>query len=413
MIFLEGLVYNNMVWRTVIVLLVLLLLPTPARCEDSASPTSAVPGEPTAEAVIAELPFLPSDEPNRIVVNLAPDGHDPFRIIIDTGASDSVLTPRYAQKLGVIVRREQDHPYRRATRLGRDLQFWVDTQSSDTASKTGWEYGLLGGTFLRDYVVEFDFAAGRVRFLNPGHYRVPETATADNEGVVPIKVIGNRAIVQISIGGKPIQLLIDTGDWNTAVLSGPAANTVGISSTPLPGMGGGSVWGPMEVEFAEAESVRFGPFELTHVPLIVAPKGWYNMASSTDSVIGYDILSQFTVRIDYPRQRLWLRRRPDVELTYGGESYALQRRAGVLIYSMTHGLKVIGLFPDSAATRLGILPGDVLLSPSGWSVGQESKLLETVATGGHISVRRPVNGSPVEVSLPAGSSDASPAEPKN
>jgi hypothetical protein len=73
----------------------------------------------------------------------------------------------------------------------------------------------------------------------------------------------------------------------------------------------------MEVEFAEADSLRLGPFELKHVPLLVAPKGWYNMGPSTDSVLGYDILSQFTVRLDYPRQRLWLQRRPNVEVTYG------------------------------------------------------------------------------------------------
>jgi predicted aspartyl protease len=399
--------------RTIVCLIALLPLFSLAGSAESQLPTPPASGEPPVEAVVGDVPFLTSDEPNRIVVNLAPDGYDPFRMMIDTGASDSVLTPRYAQKLGVIVRREQDHPYRHATRLDRDLQFWVDTRSSDTASKTGWEYGLLGGTFLRDYVMEFDFAAERVRFLHPERYRVPETTTAENEAVVPIKVVGNRATVEISIGGKAIKVMIDTGDWNTAVLSGAAASTVGISSTPLPGMRGGSVWGPMEVEFAEVESLRLGPFELNHVPLVVAPNGWYNMASSTDSVIGYDILAQFTVRIDYPRQRLWLRRRSDVELTYGGESYALQRRAGVLIYSRSHGLRVIGLFPDSAAGRLGILPGDTLRSPSGMAVGQESKLLETIATGGHISVVRQVNGASVEIPLPAGSAVSSPAQPTN
>jgi predicted aspartyl protease len=402
-----------MMLRTIVLSLTLLLFYSPARSAESQPPAASPSGEPPVEAVVGEVPFLASDEPNRIVVNLAPDGYQPFRMMVDTGASDSVLTPRYAQKVGVIVRREQDHPYRHATRLDRDLQFWVDTRSSDTASKTGWEYGLLGGTFLREYVVELDFAAGRVRFLNPERYRVPEAVTAENEAVVPIKVIGNRIVVAVSIGGKPIELLVDTGDWNTAVLSGSAARTVGITSTPLPGMRAGTVWGPMEVEFAEVESLRLGPFELTQVPLLVAPKGWYNIAGSTDSVIGYDILSQFTVRIDYPRQRLWLRRRSDAEVTYCGESYALQRRAGVLIYPMTHGLQVIGLFPDSAAVRLGLLPGDILLSPSGWTVGLESKMLETVATGGHVKVARQVDGASVEVSLPAGSSDSLSPEPKN
>jgi len=142
------------------VLLLGLSFPSAVAASDSAPSSSS---SPPAEAVIAEVPFLTGDEANRILINLAPDRYKEFRMIVDTGATDSVLTPRYAEKLGVIVRRTKDSPYRQATRLGRDLQFWVDVSSSDTASKTGWEYGLLGGTFLREYVVELDFAGRRVR----------------------------------------------------------------------------------------------------------------------------------------------------------------------------------------------------------------------------------------------------------
>jgi predicted aspartyl protease len=71
-------------------------------------------------------------------------------MFLDTGASKSVLTPRVARQLGVSVRRTKNTPYRRATRLGRDLSFYIDTRRTDTASRTGWEYGFLGGEFL-DY----------------------------------------------------------------------------------------------------------------------------------------------------------------------------------------------------------------------------------------------------------------------
>jgi hypothetical protein len=328
-------------------------------------------------------------------------------MMLDTGAADSVLTPRYAQKLGVMVRREQDRPYRRATRLGRDLQFWVDARSSDTASKTGWEYGLLGGTFLREYVLEIDFPSRRVRFLNPERYRVPEKVTAENEAVLPIRVVANRLIVEVSTAGKPIQVMIDTGDPNPGVLSGPAAGDAGIRSMPLPGLRAGSVLGPIEVEFAEVEDLRLGRFQLAPVPLIVAPNGWYNQGPSTDSVIGYDVLSQFTMRIDYPHQRLWLRRSSDPQVTFFGLPYAPQRRAGLLVYPQSHGLHVLGIFPDSPAARLGILPGDVLLPPGGQKTDSfESKTLEAVISGGRVSVARQLNGASVEVSLPPSSEDS-------
>ena len=362
-----------------------------ARAAEPVPSPSASSSNPPADAVIAEVPFLVSDEANRILVDLAPDGYPPFRLFIDTGAADSVLTPRYALKLGVNVRREKDTPYRRGTRLGRDLQFWVDTRSSDTASKTGSEYGLLGGTFLREYVIEFDFAERRVRFLDPQRYRVPEKVEAENEAVIPIKVVGNRPIVDVSIGATTVQVMLDTGTWDSVVLSGAAARQVELASTPLAGLAAGTVWGPMEVEFAEANSMRVGPFELTHVPLLVAPKGWYNMGPSTDSTIGYDVLSQFTVRIDYPHQRLWLQRRPNTEVTYGGIPYALQRRAGVLVYPRSTSLEVAGLFPGSPAARLGLRPGDMFMPLGGEkTAGFASKTLEAIAAGKKVTVSRQI-----------------------
>jgi len=386
------------------VLLLGLSFPSAVAASDSAPSSSS---SPPAEAVIAEVPFLTGDEANRILINLAPDRYKEFRMIVDTGATDSVLTPRYAEKLGVIVRRTKDSPYRQATRLGRDLQFWVDVSSSDTASKTGWEYGLLGGTFLREYVVELDFAGRRVRFIDPERYRVPERAEANDQAVVPIKVVGNRPIVPISIGTHVLQVLLDTGTSVSAVFSGAAARQAEISSTPLPGLGAGTVWGPMQVEFAEADSMRVGSFELTHVPLLVAPKGWYNMGSSTDSVIGYDVLSQFVVRIDYPHQRLWLQRQPDAEVTYGGISYALQRRAGLLVYSRLKVLDVWGIFPDAPAARLGIRPGDILEPPPGEKLKDwESRTLEDIAAGKEITVLREMNGVRVDVPLPSHAGDA-------
>jgi hypothetical protein len=119
--------------------------------------------EPPPEAVIATLPFAASREPNRVMVDLAKEGARPFVMMLDTGASDSVITPGMARELGVRVRKIKETPYRRATRLGRDLQFWVDTQSSDTSSRTGFEYGLLGGEFLDDYVLEIDFPGRTIR----------------------------------------------------------------------------------------------------------------------------------------------------------------------------------------------------------------------------------------------------------
>jgi hypothetical protein len=167
----------------------------------SSAVDDAVPGvtspEPAADAILAELPFEAWHETNRVVLNLAPVGQKPFRLMLDTGANTSVITPRMARSMGVSVRRLKNSPYRRATRLGRDLQFLVNTRRSDTASNVGFEYGLLGCDFLDDYVVEIDFPQRRVRFLDPKRYVLPEQVSAPDKHILRLRRIDTRIGAEI------------------------------------------------------------------------------------------------------------------------------------------------------------------------------------------------------------------------
>jgi len=199
------------------------------------------------EAVVGAIPFEVNREANRIFLNLARDGSPPFDLLLDTGASYSVLTPLVARRLGVAVEALKDTPYRRATRLGTDLQFYVDTRGrSDTGSKTGWEYGLLGGNFLRQFVVDLDFGGRQIRFADANKYATPESAAEPETSVVPLRVGSNRPVVEIRVGGRPIQVLVDTGCQVPLVLSGAAAKQVGIDVDSLADFGdAGTVLGPM------------------------------------------------------------------------------------------------------------------------------------------------------------------------
>ena len=269
-----------------------------------------------AEAVLAELPFLESDERNRIYIDLAPAGSArPLRLLLDTGWNVSLLTPGAAKEAGVRVRRTKSDPYRRKTVLGRDLLFFVDTRRTDTASRTGWEYGVLGGDFLAAYVVELDFEGRRVRFLDRDRYRVPESAGGGGEAVLPITVVSNRPAVRFEVNGRELEMLLDTGMPWALMLSGELARAAGVESAPDARFAMHSVMGPVEAEVGEAKRVTLGPFMFENVPVAVAPKGWFNLGYPGDSMIACDLLAQFLVRIDYERRRLWLRRNPEAVLT--------------------------------------------------------------------------------------------------
>jgi hypothetical protein len=369
----------------------------------AAGPVLAEPApEPPPDAVVGVLPFETSAEPNRVLVDLAPEGGRPFVMMLDTGASESVITPRMARELGVSVRTVKATPYRRATRLGRDLQFWVDTQRSDTAARTGWEYGLLGGEFLDDYVLEIDFPGRRVRFLDPRKYEVPERVEAPGERVASLVRAATRVSVPIRVNGHELVVMLDTGAPGPGILSGKAAQEAGIDPATLPAFGTtGTVLGPMQTSLYEATDFALAGVELGRVPLLVAPKGWYNLAGPNDSVIGYDVLAPFAIRIDYARKRLWVRRMLEGPVRFYGSDYALAKQTGAYMNEEPGGHFVWAVAPGSPAEKLGVRAGDYVVSGEQLEAPPADEVLRSILEGKEVQVSRKHGEVWVDTVLPA------------
>jgi len=274
------------------------------------APAAAEAQEPPPEAVLAELPFLEGDarHPSVVRIDLAPEGSArslPFQL--DTGANVSVVSAGAARAMGVRTRRLKTTPYRRRTVLDRDVQFYVDTRRSDAFASGGAEYGVLGGDFLARYVVEIDYVGRRVRFLDADRFRVDEASTAPGAVVLPLRVASNRPAVRIGVGEERIVVLVDTG-WEAGLtLSGDVAERAGIASTPTD-LGMQGVNGPIPTELGSAEEVRLGELVMRDIPVVVLPHGAYGVGFHGDNILGAEVLSQFVVRLDYPRRRLWLGR---------------------------------------------------------------------------------------------------------
>jgi predicted aspartyl protease len=329
----------------------------------AASAHAAGAPEPSPEAVIAALPFVPGGEANRVRVDLAPEGARPFVMELDTGASVSVMSPRMARELGVSVRKQKATPYRRATRLGRDLQFWVDTRRSDTAASGSFEYGLVGGEFLDDYVLELDFPGKTVRFLDPKRYAVPESVDAPDERVTRLLRVATRISVPIRVNGHELVVNLDTGAPVPAVLSGAAAREAGIDPAELPTFGRiGLTVGSTGSSLYEEPAFELAGMPLGSVALLVAPKGLFNMGDGNDSLVGYDVLAPLVVRIDYPRKRMWLKRTSPEPIRFQGADYALARETGAFLNTEAAGHYVWAVRPGSPAERIGLRAGDIVVS---------------------------------------------------
>lgn len=271
---------------------------------------AAQAGDVRPEAVVAEIPFAPTTGLRHVQIDLAPPGSTPLVMVVATASSYSVITPLAARAAGISIRRDKRDPYRRTTRLGRDVRLWVDERSSDTGARTGLEHGVLGGDFLSPYVVEIDMPGNRVRFIDPEAFSVPEASGSPDEVVVPLALAAHRPSLEVSIDGRPLRVLLDTGFDANLVLSGASARRVGIDpEASAPSVGVLTMWGPVDARLREVASLRVGTLELGPLQAHVTPTGLFNLGGETgDSALGLRALSESLVRIDYPRRRLWLRR---------------------------------------------------------------------------------------------------------
>jgi hypothetical protein len=366
-----------------------------------AMPVLAAPApDPSAEAVLATLPFLPS-ETNRVLVDLAPPGQRSFPMMLDTGAQASVVTPVLARQLGVTIRRDKSSPYRRRTVLDRDLQFHVDTRTSDTGSRTGFEYGLLGGDFLDDYVVEIDFPGRRVRFLDAERFEVPEAVEDPSQCVVPLLVTARRPFAEVEVDGEPLRVLVDTGAPFPLLLSGSLARKAGIDVDALAPWGRmGFTLGSTEGRLHEAAAVRFGAFTRGPMPVLVLPRGSFNLGGATDSVIGYDLLAPFVVRIDYQRARMWLERTASMDVTLLAADWALGREIGALLTPADGAWVAWNVEPGGPAHVYGIREQDRIEADVGDVRMDAREVGRRVRAREPLTVTRPRSDDWVEVLLP-------------
>lgn len=266
--------------------------------------------EPAAEAVLADLPFLPAQAEGdlEVRIDLAAPGARPLPLLVDTGSPDSFATPRAAQDLGISLRRSKQTPYRRATRLDRDVELSVDTRRGETAGSAGGEWAVLGARFLAAYVLEIDMPGRRVRFLDPERFTVPETSDAPDAAVVPLRLVNNRPIVEIEIGSERVPAVITTsapgtllvpGGWTDRAELGPDPEAP-AEIPPLPGAG--------RLTPLRAARIAIGGFVERDVPILVAEHGAQGAGAKSEALLGLELLDPYVLRIDYPRKRLWIRR---------------------------------------------------------------------------------------------------------
>ena len=210
-----------------------------------------------------------------------------------------------------------------------------------------------------------------------------------------------------------MRLLLDTGAPFPALLSGSAAKKMGIDVAALPPLSRiAGTQGSTEARIYEDPDFQIGSIAMGPVSMLVAPRGFYNQGGSDDSLIGFDILQQFKVRIDYKRQRIWFKHMSPAPVTFGGADATMMRKTGAYLIAGNDGQHyVFGVLRDTPASRIGLQAEDVIKAAAdGEEPFASLQIAQAILEGGELPITRTVDGAVVELVLGGSTNTAGVAE---
>ncbi len=220
------------------------------------------------------------------------------------------MTSNYARALGISVRSAKTDPYIRATATGVPIRFWVTGQRVVGRGRgpSHFDYALLGGNYLKHFIVELDFARRRVRFLDPA---VRSIGDREGEHVIELRIQGLRPYAELELGSGKVWALIDTGAESPVAITEEKAAALDIAIDPeAERIRHVNVLATSTSTIQRLPEARLGGLVLSDVPLQIALADESSVRVGRwlkdETLIGTDLLRNFVVRFDYQRRKLGL-----------------------------------------------------------------------------------------------------------
>jgi hypothetical protein len=336
-----------------------------------ASIRSAI-SRPGSTRLAEPLVVLPAERHgNLLLLEVKWDRSGPYRFLIDTGSSTTLVSPDFAKRYGqkstqpaatpdVIVSnaRGNARPLPSTTirriELG-DARFdevpavILDCEPISLALGVRVD-GILGFPFFRETVLTLDYPASQVRLARQtaSHERPGTTISFNNLRKVPT--------IPIRVGDASPLVLIDSGSDGPLSLN-PVGLALNFAVSPRPGGLVSTLTGDEPRTFARlAGSVRMGDLTLDR-PVTQLTGGL--------SAIGGGVLQNFTVTFDQAHNEVTFLRD-----AAGAVTMAPLRSPGLSFTNKGVYWQVAGVIPHSPAAASAIQSGDLVVRIDGEPVSQ-------------------------------------------
>ncbi len=248
---------------------------------------------------------------NLIFAAVTINGKGPYEFAIDTGATQTVISEKVANDLGL-------KPVTSALVFGIGGTGKVETKLYAIKEMSVGDIkiknspvgtfndplisqladGILGTSALSDFILNVNYPKSQ---LEVSRKRVPVTATTE---VIPVWYFSNLLLAPLEVNGKRGNFLIDTGAVTT-VLSHSMAAQLGINeNTPgakvdlgIAGVGGfeGVVLKIPDVTFKSAKNTEVFP-QVVAIDLKQISK---MIGTEVSGIVGFDFFSEYQLTLDY------------------------------------------------------------------------------------------------------------------
>lgn len=336
-----------------------------------------------------EFPFEYKN--NFIVIDVIFNKSFPLKFIFDTGAEHSILTRREITDIMRI-------PYRRRfTVLGSDMKTELTaylithihlkiahTVMNNKAllvleedyfkfeEMTGVKiHGILGADLFKGFIVKIDYQRQKITLYSAKYFNLddPEDWIQHPINIQRHKPYFNTNIDLMQDTTLDVKLLLDTGASLPLLINTNTHPSLKPPENAIAGNVGVGLGGHLEGFVGRVESIDLAGMQMKNVLTSfqeLSPELDTTFLNGRNGIIGNEILSRFTVIIDYPRELLYLKPNSRFKKAFKYD------RSGLVLIATGSNLNTITVqrvVPNSPADRAGLQKGDVLKAINGFPIG--------------------------------------------
>jgi predicted aspartyl protease len=324
-----------------------------------------------------------------LFVKVAINGHGPFRMMVDTGASVTMITPAVAAAINEGVEDDEEAPVEAINGFGNEsalscvllrtlemngaqfegVRAGVVTGLAPLAQASGQKVdGVIGFSLFSNVFVALDFP-GRRLVLDAGWPKnlAPIRAELDVHEAHEVPFVTAR------LQGRNLDLMIDTGSNRGLLVTPEMAEPLTWKAEPRPGPLV-SVIGQTAREYVGRAGGELHVEQVTQIEPIVA-------ISDGEPSLGVEFLQRFCVVFDQAHDKMWLCAAGDDPVPSPAE-----HSLGLSLIQDGAGWRVAATIPGSPAEGVGIVSGDIVTRIEGKPATRWSRDQIDQWTDGHSQV---------------------------